>query len=212
MTRVDSIPLPSDQPEDEEYDPESDPCCFYQERGGGYMMYGIPFLASEVRFIDSRGSVWSTRGGDPAYRLSRWEPGEDTTLVVETRRPAVPVPEAERDSVIDAMRQMLSDAGASRQWDWSRIPNVKPAIEAIFQSVEGNLWVRTPSADGGVLFDVYSGDGGYLGTASLGPGLSFSDQVAPVVRGDLAWLIVRGEFDVQYVVRARIVPADRSPA
>ena len=212
MTLVDSLPLPSDQPEDEEYDPESQPGSFYQELDGGFMMYGIPFYASEVSFIDSRGAVWSTRDGDPAYRLSRWEPGGDTTLVIETRRPAVPVPEVERDSVIDALRQMLADAGASRQWDWSRIPHVRPAVEATFQSAEGNLWVRTPSADGGVLFDVYSGDGGYLGTASLGPGLSLSSQVDPVVRGDSAWLIVTDEFGVQYVVRARIAPADRSPA
>ncbi len=209
MTPVDSIRLPSDQ---QEYDPTRQPGMFYQERDGGYMMYGIPFFASEVRYIDSRGALWSTRDGDSEYRLSRWEPGGDTTLVVEIRRPAIPVPEVERDSVIDAMRQMLSDAGASRQWDWSRIPNVKPAIEAIFASDEGNLWVRTPAADGGVVFDVYSEEGCYLGTASLGRGLSLSDQVDPVVRGDMAWLIVTDEFDVQYVVRARIAPADRSSA
>ena len=212
MTLVDTIPLPSNQPEDEEYDPQSQPGAFYQELDGGFMMYGIPFFASEIRHIDSRGGVWSTRDGDPAYRLSRWEPGGDTTLVVETRRPAVPVQEAERDSVIAALRQMLADRGVSSQWDWSRIPNVKPAVEAIFQSAEGNLWVRTPSAGGGVLFDVYSEDGSHLGTASLGPGISFSDQVGPVVRGDLAWLVVTDEFDVQYIVRARIAPADRSPA
>ncbi|MDE2711985.1 MAG: hypothetical protein OXI65_09510, partial [Acidobacteriota bacterium] len=97
-------------------------------------------------------------------------------------------------------------------WDWSRIPNVKPAVEAIFQSAEGNLWVRTPSADGGILFDVYSEDGSHLGTAGLGAGLSLWDEVAPAVRGDSAWLIVTDEFDVQYVVRARIAPVDRSPA
>ena len=211
MTLVDSLPLPSDQPEDEGYGPESQPGSFYQELDGGYMTYGIPFFASAVKFIDSRGAVWSTRDGDPEYRMTRWEPGEDTTLMLETRRPAVPVPAVERDSVIDAMRQMLADRGVSRQWDWSRIPNVKPAIEAVFESVEGNLWVQTPAADGGVLFDAYSGEGGYLGTASLGPGLSLSDQVDPVVRGDLAWLIVTDEFDVQYIVRARIAPADRSP-
>ena len=107
---------------------------------------------------------------------------------------------------------MLAGRGASRQFDWSRIPAVKPAVEAVFESVEGNLWVQTPAADGGVLFDVHSGEGGYLGTANLGPGLILSDQVDPVVRGDLAWLIVTDEFDVQYVVRARIAPADRSPA
>ena len=210
MTLVDSLTLPSDAPEDEGFDPESQSGAFYQELDGGYMMYGIPFFASEVSFIDSRGSVWSTRGGDPAYRLSRWEPGGDTTLVVETRRPDVPVPEVERDSVIDAMRQMLTDRGVSSQWDWSRIPNVKPAVEAIFQSAEGNLWVRTPSASGGVLFDVYSGEGSHLGTASLGAGLSLWDQVAPAVRGDSAWLIVTDEFDVNYVVRARIAPGSTS--
>ncbi len=210
MTLVDSIPLPSDEPEDEEFDPESQPGAFYQELDGGYMMYGIPFFASEVSFIDSRGSLWSTWGGDPAYRLSRREPGRDMTLVVETRRPAVPVPEVERDSVIAELRQMLTDRGVSSQWDWSRIPNVKPAVEAIFQSVEGNLWVRTPSADGGVLFDVYSGEGSHLGTASLRAGLSLWDQVAPVVRGDSAWLIVTDEFDVQYVVRARIAAGSTS--
>lgn len=210
MTLVDSLPVPSEQPEDEEDDPRNQPGMFYQEQGGGYMLYGIPFFAGEVRHIDSRGAMWSTKDGDPEYRLARWEPGGDTTLVVETRRPAVTVPEIERDSVIDAMRQMLANRGVSRQWDWSRIPTVKPAVEAIFESVEGNLWVRTPSADGGILFDVYSGDGGYLGTASLGPGLSLPDQVDPIVRGNLTWLIVTDEFDVNYVVRARIAPADRS--
>ena len=212
MTLVDSIPLPSDEPEDEEYDPESQPGSFYQELDGGYMMYGIPFFASEVRHIDSRGAVWSTRDGDPAYRITKWEPGGDTAVVIETRRPAVPVSEVERDSVVDAMRQMLADRGVSRQWDWSRIPSVKPAVEAIFESAEGNLWVRTPSADGSVLFDVYSREGAYRGTASLGSGLSFSDQVDPVVRGDSAWLIVTDELDLPYVVRARITPADRSPS
>ncbi|MCY3612317.1 MAG: hypothetical protein OXH51_12360 [Gemmatimonadetes bacterium] len=210
MTLVDSIPLPSDEPEDEEYDPQSQPGTFYLEVGNGYSLYGIPFFASEVSHIDSRGAVWSTRDGDPEYRLSRREPGGDTTLVVETRRPPVAVPEVERDSVIAALRQMLTDRGVSSQWDWSRIPNVKPAVEAIFQSAEGNLWVRTPSADGRVLFDVYSGDGSHLGTASLRAGLNLWDQVAPVVRGDSAWLIVTDELDVQYVVRARIAAASTS--
>ena len=210
MTLVDSIPLPSDEPEDEEYDPQSQLGTFYQALDRGYMLYGIPFFASEVTHLDSRGTAWSTRDGDPEYRLSRWEPGGDTTLVVETRRPAVPVSEVERDSVIAAMRQMLADRGVSSQWDWSRIPYVKPAVEAIFQSVEGNLWVRTPSADGGVLFDVYSEDGSRLGTASLGAGLSLWDQVAPAVRGDSAWLIVTDEFDVNYVVRVRISPWSRA--
>ena len=211
MNQVDSLPLPSDGPEDEEFDPAGQRGAFYQELGGGYMAYSIPFYASEVRYIDRRGVFWSSRDGDPAYRLQRWQPGGDTTLLVETRRPPVAVPTVERDSVIDMMRQMTSNMGVG-EWDWSRVPNVRPAVEDIFESDEGNLWVRTPAADGGVLFDVHSRDGAHLGTAGLGPGLNLFDRVAPVVRGELAWLVVTDEFDVNYVVQARITPADRRPS
>ncbi|WP_419943058.1 hypothetical protein [Candidatus Palauibacter sp.] len=103
---------------------------------------------------------------------------------------------------------MLSNMGVG-EWDWSRIPTVKPAVEDIFESAEGNLWIRTPSNGDGILFDAYSGDGAYLGTASLGPGLNLFEQVTPVVRGDLVWLIATDELDVPYVIRARITPAHR---
>lgn len=206
MTRLDSLPLPSDVPEDEEWDPASQPGAFYQEMGGGYMAYGIPFYPTEIRYIDPRGAFWSTRGGDPQYRIKRWRPGGDTTLLVETRRPPVPVPAVERDSVIDMMKQMVSNMGVG-EWDWSRVPTVSPAVEDIFESAEGNLWVRTPSGGEGTLFDVYSGDGAYVGTASLGPGLNLFEQIAPIVRGDQVWLIVTDELDVPYVIRAQIAPA-----
>ena len=206
MTRVDSFPLPGDAPQDEQWDPASQPGAFYQEMGGGYMMYGIPFYPSEVRHLDPRGAFWSTRDGDPEYRMKRWRAGGDTTLVVETLRPSVPVPAVERDSVIDMMREMVSSMGVG-EWDWSRVPTIRPAVEAIFTSAEGNVWVRTPSGGDGVLFDVYSEDGAYLGMARRAPGLDFSGQVTPVVRGDLMWLLVTDELDVPYVIRARIVPA-----
>ena len=213
MTLVDSLPLPDDGPEGEEYDPTSVPGAFYQETGSGYMMRAIPFYPHEVRYIGARGDLWSATEGDPAYRIRKWRPGGDTTLVFETRRPAVPVTAAERDSVIAPMREMLSNLGVG-EWDWSRIPSIKPAVEDIFESSEGHLWVRTPSTGGGVLFDVYSGDGAYLGSASLGPGagsaLDLFAPVAPVVRGDLVWLVLTDELDVPYVVRSRIAPAGRN--
>ena len=66
MTLVDSLPLHSDRPEDDEYDRRSRPGSFYQETNGGYMMYGIPFFAAEVSYIDSRGAIWSTADGTTA--------------------------------------------------------------------------------------------------------------------------------------------------
>ena len=156
--------------------------------------------AQELRVFGPDGVHLATHGG--------------TALTVETHPPPVPVTAAERDSVIAPMRDMLSRMGAA-EWDWSRIPGTRPAVEDIFESAEGNLWVRTPSTGDGVLFDAYSEDGAYLGTASLGPdlgGLSLFERVAPIVRGDLVWLIVTDEFDVPYVVRARIVPPSRPDA
>lgn len=207
MTLVDSLRLPSDRARDEEYDPQSQPGVFYQERDGGYMLFGIPFFAAEVSHIDARGAVWSTQGGDPEYRIRRWERGDGAELLLETRRPPVRVSSVERDSVIDEMRRGLN-MGRGSPFDWSRIPDVKPAVEDIFESAEGNLWVRTPSAGGGVLFDVYSRDGAHIGTAGLEPGLNLLDRVAPVVRGDTVWLIATDELDVSHVVRARLRPAD----
>ena len=45
------------RPEDEEYDPESQPGTFYQALDRGFILYGIPFFASEVKHVDSRGAV-----------------------------------------------------------------------------------------------------------------------------------------------------------
>ena len=208
MTLADSLPLFADHPDEEDYDPENPPDAFYQEFDDGSFMYrAIPYRAYGPSFIDSRGAVWSARAGDPQYRIVRVEPGGDTTLVIETRRPAVRVPEAERDSVIGDFRQMLADRGVSRQWDWSRIPTVKPAVESIFESPEGNLWVRTPSTDGSVLYDVYSEQGDHQGTAALAPGIAPSAEIGLVVKGDVVWFVVTDEFDVHHVVRTRMTPA-----
>ncbi len=202
MTAVDSLRLPPSGGRED--DPASQPGAFYQEAGGGYMMYSIPFYPHSVRYIDSRGAIWSTRDGDPAYRIARWEPGGDTTLVVETRRSSVAIPAAERDSVIDGMRRITSDMGVG-EWDWSRVPAIRPAVEAIFESAEGDLWVRTPADGGGVIFDRYAGDGAWLGSVRPELGLELFDH-APVVRGERVWMIMRDELDVKYVVRARMTP------
>lgn len=68
------------------------------ELDGGYSMYRIPFFAFTVSFIDSRGAVWSTRGGDPEYRMTQREPGGETTLMVELKPadPPSPCPRSRR--------------------------------------------------------------------------------------------------------------------
>ncbi len=205
MTLVDSLAMVDPDFQDEEYNPSESERVFYVDTGnGGSMLLGIPFFPYGAFYLDSRGSIWEGGVDSPGYHLVRRQRSGDTTLVLETHRDPVPVPDDERDSAINSLRER-----AGVELDWSRIPNVKPAVESVFESVEGNLWVRIPAADGGVLFDVYSAEGDYAGTASLGSEVA-TVYADPVVRGDRVWMIVQGDLDVSYVVRGRLAPWSES--
>lgn len=198
MAPVDSIPLPSAS--DEEYDPNNDPFSFEG-------MVAVPFYPTSTDLIGRNAEMWTAEPRDSHYRIIRWNPGADTTLLVTVERPPVPVTAAERDSAIADVRESLEQFwGITREMDWSRIPGVKPPVKALFDSVEGNLWVVVPSRDGVATYDVLAPDGAYLGTA-VAPGLHPVFWIDPVVRGDTFWGIVTDELEVPYVVRARIVPA-----
>jgi hypothetical protein len=102
MTLIDSLPLPQ-LPESDPEDPPGS--FFFKAPGGDARGYaGVPFYPSRQELLDPLGVIWSTEAGDPSYRIARWVPGGDTTLVLETRRSTVPVTGAERDSAIDAVR------------------------------------------------------------------------------------------------------------
>lgn len=204
MTLEDTLPFPGSPGAGSE-DP---PGAFYYEAPDGSRSgyRGVPWYPRGDRALDRRGVIWSADPGNPAYRIKRWTPGGDTTLVIETRRPLVPVTEAERDSAIDAIREDLRPYNAADQ-DWSKIPEVKPAVTSMFVAGDGRLWVRFfhPGADSLVAYDVYERNGRLVGTAmdALDPQVT----PAPVVREDTMWAVVTDELGVDYVVRAGISSA-----
>ena len=205
MTQIDSIFL-VEEDEAEEYDPEDSPGAFYFETpGGGYGLHGIPYYPGGTFHIDRNGERWTAEVADPGYRMEKSVPGGDTTLIVITARPPVPVTAAERDSVINQIRESLQASGVTTEMDWSRIPDVKPSVETIFTSAEGTLWVGIPNLSGGTDYDVLSNDGSYLGTVATGT-LGVLPWLPPIVMGDTFLAVVTDELDVPYVVRARIVP------
>ena len=175
--------------------------------GGGFM--SIPYYPRGVQYYGRDGTVWAgTHENDPAgYRLTRRHLAGDTTMIVEARKPHIPVSREERDAAIQRIRESLRARGADTDRDWSKIPDVKPSIVNLFTSVEGNIWVRTPSTSGEATWDIFSADGTYVGAATS-PGLNPLPFLPPVVRGDEFWAIVTGAFGVQHVVRARITPSD----
>jgi len=201
---VDSLPMPPDP----DMDPEDPPGAFFWESADGTSRgyYGVPYYPQGESLIDPRGWIWSTAAGDVSYRITRWEPGGDTTLVLETRRAPVGIRTAERDSAIDVVRKGLQEVGGANQ-DWSKVPLTRPAVAGMFVSEEGELWVRTPLPDAEV-FDVYDREGRHART--VGNPLHLYPWLRPYVRGDQLWCVVTDQLDVQYVVRARVVRADAS--
>ena len=206
MTQVDSIFLAGEH-EGERTDPVDSPASFYYEMpgDGGRRSYRIPFYPSGSTHTDHNGEMWAGGTVDPGYRVAKHAPGGDTTLIVVTERPSVPVTPAERDSVITEVREYLRARGVTDEMDWSRIPEAKPSLEDIFTSAEGNLWVGIPKLSGGRHYDVLGSDGFYLGTVGIGA-IRVYDWLPPVVSGDTFMAVVMGELNVPYVVRARIVP------
>ncbi|MFV1988005.1 MAG: hypothetical protein ACC682_12050 [Gemmatimonadota bacterium] len=200
MTLLDSLPLPREP----EIDQEDPPTSFVWKTSGGFGYRRVPFFANMVVALDPAGAIWSTAFADPSYRIYRWTPGGDTTMVIETPRSPVSVTAAERDSIIEVVSAELRGRGGSVQQDWSKIPEVKPSVMAMFLSEEGQLWVRRPSTDGLIHYDVYDRDGRRAGGAATD--LPLWPYLAPVVRGDEFWAVVTDEFEVPYVVRSRLIP------
>lgn len=165
---------------------------------------GVPNYPSGEAVLDPGLRLWTTRRGDPSYRLVRWTADGDTALLLEVRRPPVPTDRARVDSMVSGWEERFGVT-----LDRSKIPDTAPAIRGVFFDDDGRLWIRpaTPPGDDRVLLDAFDTEtGAYLGTLSTGLGLQTVPP--PVIRGDAVWGVVRDELDVPGVVRAQVIPAE----
>ena len=166
-------------------------------RGTSNTMTTVPFWPSAVSAMDPRRAFWTKVGEGNDYVIARTTYTGDTTLIFESRRPATPVTQSERDSVIAALRK-----SAGKELDWSQIPDTKPIVNQLFVADEGDIWVRVTAPGAVTTFDVFSVDGKYKGTAITDARVR--GFLSPIVRGDRFYAVVMDELDVQYVMRARI--------
>lgn len=168
----------------------------------------VPFFAVPMQVLGPTGEFWSSREGATQLEVARWTPPGDTSLVLLSHREPQPVTHAERDSAMAALVEGFARRmSAPPKLDPSRVPATKSPLHGLSLDDRGRLWVRlTDAAADTTVFDVFDRDGRHAETVAMP--FRVDAWIPPVLRGDALWAVVTDEMDVQYVVRARLKPAD----
>ena len=195
MTPVDTLSPPRDPVERERFELRSG--------SGGVMMAGVPFQGTLIWRISDAGTIWAILTDE--YRLFELNADGDTLRTFTRAFETLPVTAADREEARENLEWFTSQGGSI---DLSKLPRTKPPVGSFFRDDEGNTWVEvtTSREEERHVFDVFDGEGRYLGTIRLPFPLSTSPT--PVVREGVLYGIVRDELDVTYVVRARVVKDD----
>lgn len=118
----------------------------------------------------------------------------------------IPVTDEEREQAIENLEWFTSQGG---KIDRSKFPKSKPSTVSFFIDDEGNIWVEqqvtaADEGDVGRLFDLFDGEGRYLGMVRLPFELHHSIP-APIVREGMLYGATHDETGVLHVVRGRVV-------
>jgi len=165
----------------------------------------IPFTPWMAWELGSRGDLFV--GDGLAYELRQLRLNGDTVRIIRRSYDPIRVQAAEMD-------QALADLEAYRRRggtvDRSRIPNVKPAIRALFVGHDARVWtylhIEGDALDPGpreTRFDVFAADGTLLGIARAFLRLE-PYTPAPVFTSGHVYAIAVDDLGVQSVVRFRI--------
>lgn len=194
---IDTISLPEDPVEGEYFENVS-------ENGSSTMRAGVPFQEYMTWRFSPTGTVWTLLTG--SYRLTEMTINGKVLRTITKDQEAIPVTDEEREQAIERLDWFTSQGG---QIDRSKFPGSKPSTVSFFIDDERNLWVERRVAaadedDEGRLFDIFDGEGRYLGVLRLPFELHYSIPL-PIVRDGMLYGVTSDEIGVLYVVRGRVV-------
>lgn len=179
--------------------PEYDAPYFEHLTANSHLQAYIPFAPRLLWRYDPRGFIRSGVSG--RYRIVRQNTPGDTVQIVDLPFRPLPVTEEERAEAIEHLEWFTNEGG---KYDASRIPRTQPVFQNFFTDPDGYLWVQpaTTTAERGRRFDLFDPEGRYLGRINA----DFpTASTAPLVIGDYFYTVTQDEFDIPYLVRARIV-------
>lgn len=176
------------------------------------------FEAEPIWGLGEGGSIYFAMNSD--YSIGQY--GTDGSLVRLIRKDVArkPVTEADITAIRDAMTKMFQDQGVPPQAMEMVMGSIEfadeyPSFANMMGGPGGSLWVQrvtsaqdmedmgitefNPQDIGSPIWDVFGGDGKYLGELRL------PDRYQPLrVIGDQIWGVWRDELDVQYVTMLRV--------
>ena len=194
---IDTIALPEDLVEGEYFE-------YVSEEGSSTMRAGVPFQEYMTWRFSPTGTVWTLLTG--RYRLTEMTIDGRVLRTITKDHEAIPVTDEEREQAVERLEWFTSQGG---RIDRSKFPGSKPSTVSFFIDDERNLWVERRVAaadedDQGRLFDIFDGEGRYLGMVRLPFELHYSIP-APIVREGMLYGATYDEIGVLYVVRGRVV-------
>jgi hypothetical protein len=166
----------------------------------GWMRAGVPYSPSiSWQFVRRTPYMWIARTGD--YQIYQQTMDGDTVRAISRAFDPLPVTGEDLDSAIAGLEWFVSQGG---KIEHSKFPSVKPALRRFYVDDVGRLYVipvTTEERNGRVL-DVFDVEGRYLGRLDLP--FKLSSYPRAVIRGGMMYAVTIDEFDVPFVVRARL--------
>ena len=192
-------------------DPPDPPLIDYTQ-GGGTRSYPAPFTPQGRWVVGSDIDLWWSDGQDRGSRYEilhiDLESGGTLRRIVRRYEPA-PISDDVRVAAVQADLESvrhdhnLPGAQPPPPEAMDLVPRVYPPLESLHLSRDGTLWVRRWLGDGIIGFDVFDGEGRYLGQPEIPGGLA--DMSVRLITADRMYVIDSDELGVDYVVRLEIV-------